>query len=442
MTGDPYLLFTQCHRLYVQGVRRALRERLEKQYGENWWNDGVMGALSDERRDAVARQVERDPGRRLESHLDSAHFGGIVGVRPAAFSDAFEDARAAFDRFRRLARMRNEWAHVQDMPSARVIFAIETMRSLLASLRRNEALEIEKISRNITGESKDMAVDDAIEERFEDDADAQDDDYETDDVALPTSALWKHLQSCLSVNTSAAIDSNDIAHITVEVSNTALTGEGLPPVWFNSIEIHANNVSERRRNRHANELGPGQSFKAQYECPRNALAAAGFSVSGNLDMGRFFHFSRHGVLPSEIVSPILDEFFERFEALDIKDPFEKALDTISAVSPSMTIADLLSVRPELEWIKSLVDEKSNGINVLYRDFHLNKQYSLGKECSEIATYFGEVVRQIHAAENAIGSVNLEAIAQVTRNLEQIQLAVLRIEDAVKNMRGKRGAAAI
>ena len=440
MTDDPYILFTQCHRLYVQGVRRALRERLEKEYGGNWWSDGVLGALSDERRDAVARLVERDPGRSLESHLDSAHFGGIVGVRPAAFSDAFGDTRAAFNQFRHLARMRNEWAHVQDMPSARVIFAIETMRSVLASLRQSEALEVDRLSRNLAGETKDMAVDETMEERLADGADAPDDDYELDDVALPTSAFWKQLQSCLSINTSVTIDADDNAIIAVDVSNTAMTGEGLPPVWFNSIEIHANNVSPMRRNRHANNLGPGQSFSVQYTCPRNALATAGFSVSGNLDMGRFFHFSRPGVLSSEIVAPILDEFFERFEALDIKAPFEKALETISAVSPSMTVGDLLSVRPELERIKLLVGDKSNGMEALFRDFHLNGEYSLGKECSEIWGYFSQVTEQIANAENAIGNVNLEAIAQVARNLEQIQLAVLRIEDAVKNMRGKRGAA--
>lgn len=376
----------------------------------------------------------------MESHLDSAHFGGIVGVRPAAFSDAFGDTRAAFNQFRHLARMRNEWAHVQDMPSARVIFAIETMRSVLASLRQSEALEVEKISQSLAGESEDMAVDDALEERFGDGADDPDDDYDPEDVALPTSALWKHLQSCLSVNTSVTIGEDDIARITVEVSNTAMTGEGLPPVWFSPVEIRANNVKHRQGNHHANDLGPGQSFSAQYVCPRNALATAGFSVSGSLNMPRFFHFSRPGVLTREIIAPILDEFFERFEALDIKAPFEKALDTISAASPSMTVADWLSVRPELERIKSLVIEKANGMKSLLRDFHLSGESSLGKECSEIAGYFRQVAEQIETAENAIGSIDFETMAHVTRNLEQIQLAVLRIEDAVKNMRGKRGAA--
>ena len=441
--NDPYLLFTQCHRLYVQGVRRALRERLEKEYGGNWWNDGVMGALLYDSRERVKRMMERDPERSLESHLDSGDFGRVVSISRAAFSDVFADGLAAFNQFRHVARARNEWAHVQDMPSARVIFAIETMRSVLASLRQSEALDVNKLSRNLAGESRDMAANESMDERFEDGADAPDDDYELDDVALPTSALWKQLQSCLSVNTSVTMGEDDNALISVNVSNTAVTGEGMPAVWFNPVEIHANNVNmldgsgrERRGVVRTNNLGPGQSYIAQYTCPRNALATASFRVSGNLDMGSFFHFSNPGVLPSEIVSPILDEFFERFEALDIKAPFEKALDTISAVNPSMTVADLLSVPPELERIKSLVNDKANGMGALFKDFHLNGEHPLVKECSEIAGYFGQVARQIETVENAIGSVDLDTIAQVARNLEQIQLAVLRIEDAVKNMRAK------
>ena len=433
------MLFTQCHRLYVQGVRRALRECLEKEYGGNWWDDGVLGALPYEPRERVKRLKDRDPGRRLESHLDSAHFGGIVGVRPAAFSDAFGDTRAAFNQFRHLALMRNEWAHVQDMPSARVIFAIETMRSVLASLRQSEALEVDRLSRNLAGETKDMAVGETMEERLEDGADDTDDDYELDDVALPSSALWKQLQSCLSVNTSVTIDENDNAVIAVDVSNTAMTGEGLPPVWFIHVEIEAKNVKHSGGDNYASDLGPGQSFSAQYTCPRNALPAVGFSVLGNLNMSRFFHFSRPGVLPREIISPILDEFFERFEALDIKTPFEKALDTISAASPSMTVTDWLSVRPELERVKSLVNDKAKGMESLYSDFHLDKRYSLGEECLEIVGYFRQVAEQIATAENAIGSIDFETMAHVTRDLEQIQLAVLRIEDAVKNMRGKPSA---
>ena len=434
MTDDPYLLFTQCHRLYVQGVRRALRERLESAYGEKWWSEGVMGALSDDQRRNVELALEREPTADLESRLDSLYFGRIVSRRyAAAFSDLFADARSAFAQFARVARMRNEWAHVQEMQPAKTMSAIRAMRSALASLRQAEALEVDKLTRDIATEPRYANEDDDMDDRPITDADEAGEDYALDEIPSPSSGFWQRLHSHLTLDTSVDIDENDNAIITVEVSNTALAGDGLPTVSFNSVQIHAINV-EFNDGTYEGNLGPGNSFQAQYICARRALATASFSVSGHLDINSFFHFQRRGYLPNEIVAPILDEFFERFEALDIKTPFEKALDTIREINPSMTIADLLSARPELERVKSLVADKAQGMDDLFRDFQLNARYSLGKECSEIATYFQQVAEQIEAAENAIGSIDLDTISQVAANLEQIQIAVLRVEDAVRNMR--------
>lgn len=434
MTDDPYLLFTQCHRLYVQGVRRALRERLESAYGEKWWSEGALGALSDDQRGNVELALEREPTADLESRLDSLYFGRIVSRRyAAAFSDLFADARSAFAQFARVARMRNEWAHVQEMQPAKTMSAIRAMRSALASLRQAEALEVDKLTRDIANEPGFASEDDDMDDRPITDADDAGEDYALDEIQSPSSGFWQRLHSHLTLDTSVDIYENDRAVITVEVSNTALAGEGLPTVSFNSVQIHAVNV-EFNDGTYEGNLGPGNSFQAQYICDRRALATASFSVSGHLDINSFFHFQRRGYLPNEIVAPIIDEFFKRFEALDIKAPFEKALETIRGINPSMTIADLLSARPELERVKSLVGDKSQGMDELFRDFQLNGRYSLGKECSEIAGHFKQVARQIQAAENAIGNIDLDTITQVVANLEQIQIAVLRVEDAVRNMR--------
>lgn len=439
MTDDPYLLFTQCHRLYVQGVRRALRERLESAYGEKWWSEGALGALSDDQRGNVELALEREPTADLESRLDSLYFGRIVSRRyAAAFSDLFADARSAFAQFARVARMRNEWAHVQEMQPAKTMSAIRAMRSALASLRQAEALEVDKLTRDIANEPGFANEDDDMDDRPITDADDAGEDYALDEIQSPSSGFWQRLHSHLTLDTSVDIDEeNDNAIITVEVSNTALAGEGMPTVSFESVQIHATNVRRRGGRDSAHPLRPGNSFQANYICDRRALATASFSVSGHLDVNSFFHFQRRGYLPNEIVAPILDEFLDRFETLDIKAPFEKALETIRGINPSMTVADLLSARPELERVKSIAVDKAQGMEELFRDFQLDEQYSLGKECSEIAKYFNQVTRQIQAAEKAIGNIDLDTITQVTANLEQIQLAVLRIEDAVRNMRGKK-----
>ena len=61
MTTDPYMLFTQCNVLYVQGVRRALRERLQSMFGDDWWDKGVMPALHTEQCAALEIQIKRNP---------------------------------------------------------------------------------------------------------------------------------------------------------------------------------------------------------------------------------------------------------------------------------------------------------------------------------------------------------------------------------------------
>ncbi len=434
-TEDPYLLFTQCHRLYVRGVRRALRERLESAYGGAWWSEGALAALSDDQRRNVETALEREPTADLESRLDSLYFGRIVSRRyAAAFSDLFADSRSAFAQFTRVARMRNEWAHVQEMQPAKTMSAVRAMRSLLASLRQAEALEVDRLTRHLATEPTSASEDDDMDDRPITDADDAGEDYAVDEISSPSSGFWRRLHSHLTLNTSVAIDENDNAIITVEVSNTALAGEGMPTVSFESVQIHAYNVNRNRGRDSASPLLPGNSFQAEYVCARRALATASFSVSGHLDVNSFFQFQRRGHLPSEIVAPILDEFFERFEALDIKAPFEKALETIRGINLSMTLADLLSARPELERVNSLAVDKAQGMAELVRDFQLNDRYSLGKECSEIGGYFNQVINHIQAAETAIGSIDLDTISQVAANLEQIQLAVLRVEDAVRNMR--------
>ena len=62
-TNDPYMLFTQCNVLYVQGVRRALRERLQSTFGDEWWDKGVMPVLHEEQRTALETQIKRNPDR-------------------------------------------------------------------------------------------------------------------------------------------------------------------------------------------------------------------------------------------------------------------------------------------------------------------------------------------------------------------------------------------
>ena len=110
---------------------------------------GVLPALSPDQHRNIAIAQEREPTNDLSSFLDAAHFGRIVARNhAAAFADAFTDYDVTRDRFRFLASMRNEWAHVPDegLPLANVNEAVRAMIDILVRLRSREALEIERMS--------------------------------------------------------------------------------------------------------------------------------------------------------------------------------------------------------------------------------------------------------------------------------------------------------
>ena len=442
MAADAYMLFAECNAVYVRGVRHAFQERLQSAYGDDWWERGVLSALHDDQRENLETQTQRYPARDPIAALDHAHFGWIVRRHAAAaFPDIFGDSEAAYRRFRRVALMRNDWAHVQALSMFGVMQVIDTMKSILASLRRSEALEIEKISQGIEPQPGDTTGDFMAEQTISD-MEEIDSDYIPTQPERPQPNFWNQLQSYLALDTSVVVEENNTATITVRVSNTAPVGADHPDVRFNSVQIEVKNadgVRESRGRRYDDYYGyeinlePGQSHEIQYTSEVTALAFVEFDVSGQLDWERYFRFRKNKTLPSEVAIPILERFVERFESIDIKFPLITALDSLHTIDPSMTLADLASARTKLKAIPESIQGKTEQIIGLYRDFHLDGSLPPGKECSEIITFFNQVAEKINAVDNAIGAIDLDAIAQIIHDLEQIQLAIIRLEDVVKDM---------
>ena len=147
MSSDGYLFFTQAHRAYVQGVRQAIKDRLVASFGTNWWSRGVEDALPGNMLKSLQNLIEKNPSYDREFFIETSNFGHIiVKNHNELFADAFSDTVRTWTDLRRLNDLRNEWAHVHDFSPARAVQAAELMTSILASLRREEALEIERMS--------------------------------------------------------------------------------------------------------------------------------------------------------------------------------------------------------------------------------------------------------------------------------------------------------
>ena len=160
MSTDAVTLFTECHGLYVRGVRMAVRERMEAEHGEDWWNKGVLANVSQDQREQLERLARTQSINSHEELLDVPHFGHLV-CGSGLFTDYFADGTAAFRKFRDLIRIRNVWAHVrmENTSVARVSQSLETMEDILSSLRRREALDISRIRHSFSAPPSEIESD-------------------------------------------------------------------------------------------------------------------------------------------------------------------------------------------------------------------------------------------------------------------------------------------
>jgi len=432
MADDPYDLFTRCHRLYVQGMRRAISERLESAFGEDWWNLGVWPALSDNQRESLRVGMEREKRSNLAAYLDSGLFPNVVKRNhAAAFADALPDIDLALGQFRWVAHMRNQWAHVppEGLASDKVRATVEAMTSLLISLRCREVLEVDKMTNYGPG---DLQVTSEASPNAEPGLLGDEEDNELTEAPLE---LWHELQSYLALDSfvvNAGDGRQNETPVRVRVSNVAPIGEGRPEVYFR--EVHLSIVSQRgHQSMGLGRLEPGQSAEREFTFDAKELASVVFEVKGDLDPDSFFRVRRTAGLPNDVVAPLLREFTERFAGIQIIQPLTEALAAVRSVGPDITLSDAARVRQDLSHVQSLISEKEASLQDLFRDFHLNKQTKIGAHSHEVWKLLREVSTRIEAVDTAIGSTDPQGAAEAIRSLEQLQLAIRQVEETTRSM---------
>ena len=440
MQSDGYGLFTECHRLYVSGVRLAVRERLESVYGGDWWNKGVLSVISPEQRQQLERIAKRESPDALEVLLDAPHFGAII-CRTSSFADAFNDQTATFRKFRRLGQVRNAWAHVQmdSVSLARVMQSLETMEDILASLRRREALDIERIRREFSEQSSipsDTMHEILLEEGDMLDIEDFDSGYASDERTVEPLTLWSHLQSYLSLDTIIEMmpEPEGTAQITLRVSNNAPKGQNLPNLHFHDVLVRMIPEGRNRlRNISGISLAPGDTIEDEVNIPVKLLPSIEFSLEGRLDQNSLFNFRRKLGLPSETVKPILDEFVVRFESLGIKELLQFILESIANANATMTLQEAAQLRKGLQDFQPVIQEKISGIDQLSGEFMLQRGSTLQVQCVEVNQFLRSLTLKITSLDEAISQTDPESIAQAVNELEQSQLAITRLENTIKDM---------
>ena len=328
-----------------------------------------------------------------------------------------------------LTRTRNQWAHMQDIPTTRVKQAVDRMKHILASMRCEEALEIDNISGSL-----DMEFHDDVNEGVPD-LDNPDDTSLVRESDTPSSpwALWHQLQSYLVFEESVVLPSegsSSNARVTVTVHNTAPVSTDLPEIHFKSVYVR---TSDGSRNNDVGYMKPGETREMRFSFPPMQLIEIEFDVFGEVDADRLLGVQKKIVLPDEVVDPLRQEFVHRFGSIGIKEFVTDALEIIDAVNPNMTLADVDEARSRLNSLSEDVEVKRSALEELMRDFQLDQNWNLGTRVWEIQRSLEEFRSRISDLHRAISRIDLRRMNRALGDLRQIQLAVLRVEDSVRAM---------
>ena len=301
------------------------------------------------------------------------------------------------------------------------------MRVILASLRCEEALEVEGMVQDLVlqpGNEEDEKSIEDLGDGFE--------SLDSPELAVAPWDFWHQLQACLVMEKSVVLpedDAPDQARVIVKIHNTAPDSTDRPSVHFRSVSVYPS----QGRQRDLGEMAPGETKEAVFDFNMKQLIGIEFTVYGDLDSAKLFQFSRRSTLPEDVIAPLMKEFVEQLEAVGVKELVNDVLNAIGSPDPNMTLADITRIREALNLQYTNIAENNKALQQLYKDFRLDKNSTLGARTEEIIRALVHFGKKLEALDEAISQTDLALMNEAVSELKQIQLAVIRVEDTIKAM---------
>ncbi len=127
------------------------------------------------------------------------------------------------------------------------------------------------------------------------------------------------------------------------------------------------------------------------------------------------------------------EFVERLESIAVREFVNSILDEIGAPDAAMTLAAIAKARTSIRSHSDQIAVKLDALYQLLREFHLNRDATLGLRIREVGLALGGFGKKLGDLDEAFARTDLAVINAAIRDLKQIQLAVIRVEDTIRTM---------
>ena len=182
-------------------------------------------------------------------------------------------------------------------------------------------------------------------------------------------------------------------------------------------------------------LGPGDTGEVQFTFPARQILGVTFDITGEVDTERYFRFLTGVGLPSEVVEPIQREFIAWLDAMELKVFVEGVEADVTGFHEEMPMNELRSRRIALKRRAEELQEKRENLDRLYRHFRLRGGSTLADRTKELASDMIEFAERLKELDDAMGETDMVKIKAAVRGVQEVHLALLRVEAVVRNTTG-------
>ena len=147
-------------KFYTDSMRTLIRQRLGEVFPGRWWQDGILGALTQAQRRNVERDSAKSPQTDRIDLIDPSHMVKIVTKNfDRAFENVFYNFKQAQSLLLQVEQARIDWAHPRsgDLPSDEVGHALYAMGRLMTIANLPEADQVEAIRKSVLGIAQSQA---------------------------------------------------------------------------------------------------------------------------------------------------------------------------------------------------------------------------------------------------------------------------------------------